>query len=92
MAAKERVLGLVAEKRRALITRAVTRGLTPCVPLRDPGISWLGEIPAHWSSTQLKRTATVIDCNTGLSLYIGGIPLASIQEVQSWEVDSRRRR
>jgi type I restriction enzyme S subunit len=48
VAAKERVLGLLAEKRRALITRAVTRGLDPEAPLRDSGIPWLGEIPAHW--------------------------------------------
>ena len=48
VAAKERVLGLLAEKRRALITRAVTRGLDPCAPLRDSGIPWLGEIPAYW--------------------------------------------
>jgi len=48
VAAKERVLGLLAEKRRALITCAVTRGLDPHAPLRDSGISWLGEIPAHW--------------------------------------------
>ena len=52
VAAKERVLGLLAEKRRALITRAVTRGLDLRVPLRDSGIPWLGEIPAHW---ELKR-------------------------------------
>jgi len=48
VAAKERVLGLLAEKRRALITHAVTRGLDPRAPLRDSGIPWLGEIPAHW--------------------------------------------
>ena len=48
VAAKERVLGLLAEKRRALITRAVTRGLDPNVPFRDSGIPWLGKIPAHW--------------------------------------------
>src|SRR5262245_9091586 len=53
-AAKERVLGLVAEKRRALITRAVTRGLDPHAPLRDSGILWLGEIPAHWDVQRLK--------------------------------------
>jgi len=50
VAAKQRVLGLLAEKRRALITRAVTRGLDPRAPLRDSGISWLGEIPAHWET------------------------------------------
>ena len=50
VAAKERVLGLLAEKRRALITRAVTRGLDPNVPLRDSGIPWLGAIPAKWKT------------------------------------------
>jgi type I restriction enzyme S subunit len=54
VAAKERVLLLLAEKRRALITRAVTRGLDPHAPLRDSGIPWLGEIPAHWEVTRLK--------------------------------------
>ena len=54
VAAKERVLKLLAEKRRALLTRAVARGLAPHVPLRDSGIPWLGEIPAHWSSTRLR--------------------------------------
>lgn len=55
IAAKERVLTLLAEKRRALITRAVTRGLDPNAPLRDSGIPWLGEIPAHWDRAQLRR-------------------------------------
>ena len=50
---KERVLGLLAEKRRALITRAVTRGLDPRAPLRDSGIPWLGEIPAHWETRRV---------------------------------------
>ena len=54
VAVKERVLGLLAEKRRALITRAVTRGLDPNIPLRDSGIPWLGKIPAHWKVVQLK--------------------------------------
>ncbi len=53
VAAKERVLGLLAEKRRALITRAVTRGLDPRAPLRDSGIPWLGEIPAHWETRRV---------------------------------------
>ena len=54
MAAKERVLGLLAEKRRALITRAVTRGLDPRAPLRDSGIPWLGKIPAHWETERAR--------------------------------------
>jgi type I restriction enzyme S subunit len=54
IAAKERVLELLAEKRRALITRAVTRGLDPHAPLRDSGIPWLGEIPAHWETKRAR--------------------------------------
>ena len=54
VAAKERVLGLLAEKRRALITRAVTRGLDPNVPLRDSSIPWLGKIPTHWETERAR--------------------------------------
>ena len=53
--AKERVLGLLTEKRRALIARAVTRGLDPNLPLRHSGIPWLGEIPAHWKAPRIAR-------------------------------------
>ncbi len=56
---KERLLDLLAEKRRALITRAVTRGLDPYAPLRDSDIPWLGEIPAHWDAVALKRVASL---------------------------------
>ncbi|MDY7051796.1 restriction endonuclease subunit S, partial [Limnospira fusiformis] len=43
--AKKRLLELLDEKRRALITHAVTRGLNPDVPMRDSGVEWIGEIP-----------------------------------------------
>jgi type I restriction enzyme S subunit len=45
---KEQLLGLIAEKRRALIARAATRGLDPRAPRRESGVAWLGQIPAHW--------------------------------------------
>ena len=51
---EERLLGLLAEKRRALITRSVTHGLDPNVSLRDSGIPWLGEIPAHWETERAR--------------------------------------
>ena len=59
VAEKERVLALLAEKRRTLITRAVTRGLDPNAPLRNSGIPWLGEIPAHWKVWKLGHSASV---------------------------------
>lgn len=48
VASKERLIELLAEKRKAIIATAVTRGLDPKVKLRDSGVPWLGEIPAHW--------------------------------------------
>ncbi|MCK6681139.1 MAG: restriction endonuclease subunit S [Thermoanaerobaculia bacterium] len=48
VAAKQRILDLLAEKRKAIIATAVTRGLDPKVKLRDSGVPWLSEIPAHW--------------------------------------------
>ncbi len=59
VAAKERLLGFLAEKRRVLITRAVTRGLETNFPLRNSGNPWLGEIPAHWQSGCIRRFATM---------------------------------
>jgi type I restriction enzyme S subunit len=53
VAGKERLIELLREKRTALITRAVTRGLDPTVPMKDSGVKWLGEIPAHWEVKRL---------------------------------------
>ena len=57
VARKERLIELLQEKRTALITRAVTRGLDPNVPMKDSGVEWLGEIPAHWDVKRVKWVA-----------------------------------
>ncbi len=54
--AKQKLLGLLAEKRRTLVAEAVMRGLDRSVPLRPSGIDWLGDIPAHW---EVRRLATL---------------------------------
>ena len=65
VANKERLIELLQEKRTALITRAVTRGLDPNVPTKDSGVEWLGEVPAHWEVRPLKSMS---DLQTGLTL------------------------
>ena len=55
VARKERLIELLQEKRTALITRAVTRGLDQNAPMKDSGVEWLGEIPAHWDTKKVKR-------------------------------------
>jgi type I restriction enzyme, S subunit len=68
VAKKERLIALLLEKRAALITRAVTKGLpsissgqaTLDVPMKDSGVEWLGEIPAHWEVKRIKHLAKVL--------------------------------
>lgn len=52
---KEQLIELLQEKRTALITRAVTKGLDPDIEMRDSGVEWLGEIPAQWEIRRLKQ-------------------------------------
>lgn len=59
IAEKERMLALLEEKRAALISRVVTRGLDPNAPLKPSGQAWLGEIPEHWGLQRLKQLAEV---------------------------------
>ena len=61
IAAKGRVLQLLSEKRQALVTSAVTRGLHPDAQLRDSGIPWLHKISAHWSMVRLRFIVTRIE-------------------------------
>jgi type I restriction enzyme S subunit len=61
VAKKERLIELLQEKRTALITRAVTRGLEPNASMKDSGVEWLGEIPAHWEVKNLKRISRRVD-------------------------------
>jgi len=56
---KKRLLELLAEKRKSLVTRAVTLGLDPRAPLSDSGIPWLGKIPAHWATWKVGHFALV---------------------------------
>lgn len=57
IAKKERLIELLHEKRAALITRAVTKGLDPNALVKNSGMEWLGQIPAHWKLTTIKRSS-----------------------------------
>ncbi|MER2558055.1 MAG: restriction endonuclease subunit S [Candidatus Competibacter denitrificans] len=59
IAEKERMLALLEEKRAALISRVVTRGLDPNAPLKPSSQEWLGEIPMHWGLQRLKQLSEV---------------------------------
>jgi type I restriction enzyme S subunit len=55
VAEQEKLIALLQEKRQAVISHAVTKGLDPDVPMKDSGVEWLGEVPAHWEISQLRR-------------------------------------
>lgn len=57
---QRRLIELLQEKRQAVISHAVTKGLDPDAPMKDSGIEWLGQVPAHWEVTPLKRITSEI--------------------------------
>jgi type I restriction enzyme S subunit len=52
---QQRLIELLKEKRQAVISHAVTKGLNPNAPMKDSGVEWLGEVPAHWKVLQIRR-------------------------------------
>lgn len=57
---KQHLIELLKEKRQAVITQAVTKGLDPNVPMKDSGVEWLGEVPEHWDIKRVKHYGKVI--------------------------------
>ena len=60
---QQQLIKLLKEKRQAVISHAVTKGLNPDAPMKDSGVEWLGEVPEHWDVTPLVGVADVIDPN-----------------------------
>ncbi|MGF6610454.1 type I restriction enzyme S subunit [Paraburkholderia sp. WSM4175] len=72
IAEQEKLVTLLAEKRRATISHAVTRGLNPGAPMKDSSVEWLGEVPMHWKVCQLKRVFASVDYGISDSLSAEG--------------------
>ena len=87
IAKKKSLLDKLAEKRTALISHAVTKGLDSSVPMRDSGVAWLREIPAHWDAKRLKFVVSIFGGgtpNTGKPEYWNGdIPWVSPKDMKS---------
>ena len=90
VAKKKRLIELLQEKRTALITRAVTRGLDPNVPMKDSGVEWLGQIPAHWNLRPLKRISPEITVGVVVnpSMYVrtNGVPFLYGSDIQEGRI------
>ena len=60
IAEQQRLIELLQEKRQAVISHAVTKGLNPNAPMRDSGVEWLGEVPEHWKIMGLAKTTLLL--------------------------------
>jgi type I restriction enzyme, S subunit len=86
-----RLMELLKEKRQAVISHAVTKGLNPRAPKRDSGIKWIGEVPAHWGLKPIKHLVT---CKSGgtpskgnLEYWDGDVPWASSKDLKSEQLN-----
>ena len=89
---KQRQIELLQEKRAALISHAVTKGLDPSVKMKNSGIEWLGEIPEHWEVKALKYVFRILNGSTPRSgepfYWDGDIPWATPDDLGSLQGDS----
>jgi len=69
---QEKLIELLKEKRQAVISHAVTKGLNPDAPMKDSGVEWLGEVPEHWEVGRVKNLAKLISKGTTPSTIGGG--------------------
>ena len=92
VAEQEKLMALLKEKRQAVISHAVTKGLDPAVPMKDSGVEWLGEVPAHWTVTPLGILASAIQTGPfGSQLHSdeyveGGTPVINPSNIQAGEL------
>ena len=60
VAEQERLIALLQEKRQAVISHAVTKGLNPHAPMKDSGVEWLGEVPGHWEVRRIRDLSSFL--------------------------------
>ena len=77
---QQQLIKLLKEKRQAVISHAVTKGLNPDAPMRDSGVEWLGEVPAHWVIKKLKFACSFIT----KKVDIGNKKTIALENIESW--------
>ncbi|WP_164469723.1 restriction endonuclease subunit S [Aliarcobacter cryaerophilus] len=75
-----KLIELLKEKRQAVISHAVTKGINPNVPMKDSGVEWLGEIPEHWEAKKLKFVLKLLNKKEKISNQI----IIALENIESW--------
>jgi type I restriction enzyme S subunit len=84
VAEQRRLIELLKEKRQAVISHAVTKGLNPHVKMKPSGIDWLGDVPEHWEVKALKHIGTICyGIGEPPTYYDDGVPLIRATNVRS---------
>jgi type I restriction enzyme S subunit len=92
---QQQLIALLKEKRQAVISHAVTKGLNPNAPMKNSGVEWLGDVPEHWEMVPLKYLCNFSGGGTpskdNLSYWTGGdIPWVSPKDMKSfWVSDTQ---
>lgn len=88
-AKQEKLIELLKEKRQAVISHAVTKGLNPKAPMKDSGVEWLGEVPEHWSLCSIKYLCREITDGAHISpdLKEGVHHFVSIKDIKNGEIN-----
>ena len=87
IAKQEKLIELLKEKRQAVISHAVTKGLNPDVTMKDSGVEWLGRVPEHWGIWKFSHIAPIITCGVASTpTYVDeseGMPFLSAQNIKN---------
>jgi type I restriction enzyme S subunit len=92
IAEQQRLIELLQEKRQAVISHAVTKGLNPNAPMKDSGVEWLGEVPEHWDIKRIKHLSKAISKGTtpstiGAEFTPSGIRFIKAENITSTGVE-----
>ncbi|MGQ8707522.1 restriction endonuclease subunit S [Serratia sp. TSA_198.1] len=83
---QQQLIELLKEKRQAVISHAVTKGLNPDAPMKDSGVEWLGEVPEHWGLKQIRHLCSFVGGGTpsksNPAFWIGSIPWVSPKDMK----------
>lgn len=90
------LIDLLKEKRQAIISHAVAKGLNPHVPMKESGVEWLGEVPEHWEVVPIKRVLSIPMTDgpheTPVFVDDGGVPFISAEAVKNGFINFNDRR
>ena len=94
IAKKQTLLEKLAEKRTALISHAVTKGLDPSAPMKDSGVEWLGKIPAHWLPKRLRFCMSTNPSKSEIKLeddeLVSFIPMEAVGEFGGLKLETEK--